>query len=560
MESRAVLKVVVASPGDVTEEREAVAGVVAELNRMFRDVKPQVHLDVIRWETDAHPGLHSEGPQGLIDERLDIARCDILIGVFSRRFGTPARGAASGTEHEIRTAIDAWKKTGAPQVMLYFQTIDKSTLAPEECEQWGRVQDLKHYAGVELNALWWSYRELSDFQNCIRGHLFSVALQISRTAFGASEARLQCLRVTWEPELVMVRSEGYTELLGNWYLRCRSTDGFAAGNTILSLLIFLNAPITSRPSEPLVVECGRSGGSILPCSLIQSNYALFLRIDLGSMRSGEERQLQVSNLRCSPMGAVRGLIGIPGAICEGDAKDVATMRDGLVFEVLKPDGTRRTQIPTLPQGAQRPPEAVAVVRFTEGFPGAFKPRFAAGVAAHSGALVHLGESGAFGILSESDDGALRSTAAADSGTRLRIQFASVPRGVRILVPTTSMPGVQGGVARLVAHSSTLLQLRGTPAYAPDLIELNCLDGTAAAVWEVTSTGQADQHASVNFAIYVAYDGWPTRNLPNPGSASIVGEFAPVMPFPTASATSNSELPVPRFKHATNSTALFTVTV
>jgi len=39
-------------------------------------------LTVWRWETDARPGLHIEGPQGLIDERTGIDDADIVVGVF----------------------------------------------------------------------------------------------------------------------------------------------------------------------------------------------------------------------------------------------------------------------------------------------------------------------------------------------------------------------------------------------------------------------------------------------------------------------------------------------
>jgi hypothetical protein len=57
----------------------------------------------------------------LIDDQLRIEECDILIGVFWKRFGTPVGDAESGTAHEIRRAIDTWNDRGTPQVMLYFR-------------------------------------------------------------------------------------------------------------------------------------------------------------------------------------------------------------------------------------------------------------------------------------------------------------------------------------------------------------------------------------------------------------------------------------------------------
>ena len=66
-----VLRVVVASPGDVKAEREIVPKVIEEVNRNFGR-EHRLHLDVYRWETDSHPGFHPEGPQGLIDRILKI--------------------------------------------------------------------------------------------------------------------------------------------------------------------------------------------------------------------------------------------------------------------------------------------------------------------------------------------------------------------------------------------------------------------------------------------------------------------------------------------------------
>jgi hypothetical protein len=85
-----VLRIVVASPGDVQAERNALPEVIAEINRGVaadRDLR----LELSRWETDTHPGFHADGPQGAIDPILKIENCDVLIGIFWRRFGTPTK-------------------------------------------------------------------------------------------------------------------------------------------------------------------------------------------------------------------------------------------------------------------------------------------------------------------------------------------------------------------------------------------------------------------------------------------------------------------------------------
>src|SRR5215510_8771826 len=95
-----ILRIVVASPGDVQAERNALATVVEELNHGIARALRSACTSP--GEADAYPGFHLEGPQGLIDPILRIETCDILIGIFWKRFGTPVIDAQSGTEHEFR--------------------------------------------------------------------------------------------------------------------------------------------------------------------------------------------------------------------------------------------------------------------------------------------------------------------------------------------------------------------------------------------------------------------------------------------------------------------------
>ena len=74
------LRIVVASPSDVQEERRTVERVATELNNSLGGGL-NVLLTVSRWETHAFPGFHPDGPQGLIDEILAIPDCDIFDSI-----------------------------------------------------------------------------------------------------------------------------------------------------------------------------------------------------------------------------------------------------------------------------------------------------------------------------------------------------------------------------------------------------------------------------------------------------------------------------------------------
>jgi hypothetical protein len=122
-----VLRLVVASPSDVKDERDALAEILEEVNR--DTVGPaRLHLELSRWETDAYPGFHAEGPQGLIDPILKIEDCDVLIGIFWTKMGTPTPGGRTGTEHEFHTAFQSWKRSDRPQIMAYFFEVGSGTV------------------------------------------------------------------------------------------------------------------------------------------------------------------------------------------------------------------------------------------------------------------------------------------------------------------------------------------------------------------------------------------------------------------------------------------------
>ena len=167
METR-VLRIVVASPGDVRSERESLDEVIAEVNRGIAADRG-LRMELVRWETDAYPGFHPEGPQGLIDPILKIENCDILVGIFWTRFGTPTGDSASGTEHEFRQAYKSWKLKGRPNIMVYFNQAPYTAKSKAETDQWGLVLDFQTTFPKE--GLWWPYEGKDSFAKQVRHHL-----------------------------------------------------------------------------------------------------------------------------------------------------------------------------------------------------------------------------------------------------------------------------------------------------------------------------------------------------------------------------------------------------
>lgn len=129
-----IIPVMIASPGDVSEERDAVREVIHDWNDVNASSQGIV-LTPVGWETHSSPELGAR-PQELINERL-LKECDILIAVFWTRLGSPTGEASSGTVEEIEEHIAAGKPA-----MLYFSS---KPVAPEsiDAEQYAAVQEFK---------------------------------------------------------------------------------------------------------------------------------------------------------------------------------------------------------------------------------------------------------------------------------------------------------------------------------------------------------------------------------------------------------------------------------
>jgi hypothetical protein len=101
-----VLKVLIASPGDTREERDAVESALHAWNA-DRSTREQVVLLPRRWETNAIPRLGSSG-QSVINEQL-VDDADIVLALFDSRLGMATSATVSGTAEEILRSHRAGK-------------------------------------------------------------------------------------------------------------------------------------------------------------------------------------------------------------------------------------------------------------------------------------------------------------------------------------------------------------------------------------------------------------------------------------------------------------------
>lgn len=155
-----VFKILIASPGDVDEERQAIPEVIAAWNNLNAEAAHVVLLPV-KWETHSAP-LMGARPQGVINSQM-LQTCDMAIGVFWTRLGSPTGASESGTAEEIE-----WFIQNNRPVMVYFssRSIEPSKL---DINQYKALKDFEHR--MQKIGLTGSYSSVADLREKLLNQL-----------------------------------------------------------------------------------------------------------------------------------------------------------------------------------------------------------------------------------------------------------------------------------------------------------------------------------------------------------------------------------------------------
>jgi len=156
----------IASPGDVEKERAIAREVIHEWNDLHSAEKGIVLLPV-GWETHTYPAI-GDRPQAIINKQI-LRDCDLLIGIFWTRLGTPTGVAQSGTVEEIEEHIASGRPT-----MLYFSKLSARSMSIDE-DQLAKVQEFKKTC--RARGLIEDYKSRPDFKRKLTSQL---SLAISR--------------------------------------------------------------------------------------------------------------------------------------------------------------------------------------------------------------------------------------------------------------------------------------------------------------------------------------------------------------------------------------------
>jgi Domain of unknown function (DUF4062) len=186
-DTRKIIRVFLASPGDLQDERRAAKTVVDEFNKLWAAALGY-HVELVGWEdTISQYGR----PQATINQ--DLERCEVIVGMVWKRWGTPPSKTgsfASGFEEEFETSLKKRRASGRPELALFFKEIDKELLR-DPGEELKKVLAFKEriIAGKEI--LFETFEGRGEFEGkiraCITGYV--QRLRDAETQKMSSEAQ-----------------------------------------------------------------------------------------------------------------------------------------------------------------------------------------------------------------------------------------------------------------------------------------------------------------------------------------------------------------------------------
>ena len=170
--SATVFNVLIASPSDVLAERAAIAQSLHDWNVLHAQDQGKILLPVM-WETHSAPAM-GDRPQGLINDQL-VRGCDILIGSFWTRLGSPTGIEKSGTVEEIK-----WFLAQKKPVMLYYSNkeISPNKFAEEQfSSQFKELTEFKK--SIREKGIQEEYRTESELREKLSRQLTIVMREMS---------------------------------------------------------------------------------------------------------------------------------------------------------------------------------------------------------------------------------------------------------------------------------------------------------------------------------------------------------------------------------------------
>lgn len=233
------LRVFVASPSDVKDERSILEQVVAELNKIPGN-RLNIRYELVKWETDSFPGF-GEDAQSVINEEIGDDY-DVFIGILAKKFGTKTNRSESGTEEEFQRAYErAQIYPSSIRIMIYFNDYPVSP-SELDLEEYKKINSFRGRIGQQ-GVYYWLYKKTEDFEKIIRMHLGSVMEDFSVGKWGSNSATTFTQKSQIDTSLPIEEEEGFFDHILN------SVENFNSATESINRIGTLMKDLTSKTKE-----------------------------------------------------------------------------------------------------------------------------------------------------------------------------------------------------------------------------------------------------------------------------------------------------------------------
>lgn len=200
------IKVFIASPGDLKDERRIFRQVIKKLNKTF-GTENNLEFIALGWEDS----LASTGRrvQAIFNEYIDA--CDIFILALHTRWGQESPDAApysSYTEEEFHHAYERYTNDANPEIFIFFKNVDRKLEADPD-EQLQKILDFKKDLEESRVVRYRGFKNEADFANEITMHLCAYANdELTKVEKGLTPIILPLnIRNELQEQKIMARSE-----------------------------------------------------------------------------------------------------------------------------------------------------------------------------------------------------------------------------------------------------------------------------------------------------------------------------------------------------------------
>lgn len=195
---RDIIKVFLASPGDLIDERKSAKKIVDEENQNHA-ILQGYQFELVGWEdTVAQHGR----AQAVINRDLD--QCSHFIGILWKRWGSPPGSQegtySSGFEEEYERSEARFKLTGKPDISLLFKSISGAE-SNDAGPQLNRVLEFKKTFTEDYRGVYHSFDDLREFEDRFRSILaLFLRNEIAESTKIETEEHSRALESGNEPE------------------------------------------------------------------------------------------------------------------------------------------------------------------------------------------------------------------------------------------------------------------------------------------------------------------------------------------------------------------------